>query len=80
MLGLDDSTLSYIERNYSKDAERCLLESIRHWLQCDYDIEKHEPPSWRSLVAAIGHSAGGQNHALAANIAKAHKSKPEIFT
>ena len=72
MLGLDDSTLSDIEKNHPRNVERCLLESIKHWLQCDYDIEKHKLPSWRRLVAAVDHSAGGQNHALAMKIAENH--------
>ena len=79
MLGLDDSTLNDIEKNHPRDVERCLLKSIKQWLQCNYDIKKHEPPSWRSLVAAIDHSAGGQNHALAANIAEAHEGKARNF-
>ena len=75
MLGLEDSLLSRIEKDYPGDVERCLLESIKHWLQCNYDIEKHQPPSWRSLVAAVDHSAGGQNHALAIEIANNHEGE-----
>ena len=72
-LGLKDSTLSIIKENNPSSVEQCLLDSIKQWLQCNYDVKRHGPPSWRVLVAAIDDPAGGHNRALAMKIAEDHK-------
>lgn len=77
-IGLENSLLDLIEKKHPNEVELCLLESIKHWLQCDFDIEEHELPSWRSLVAAIDHSAGGQNHVLAKKLAQDHEGTYEL--
>ena len=76
ILGLPIASLHAIEKDNPNNVEKCFMESITHWLQCNYDVEKHQPPSWRSLVAAIDDSAGGKNHALAKKIAEDHEGIP----
>ena len=72
-LGLKYSKLSIIKENNPSSVEQCLLDSIEQWLQCNYDVKTHGPPSWRVLVAAVDNEAGGGNHALAMKIAEDHK-------
>ena len=55
------------------DPEQCLREVIVRWLRKTYDVDKHGPPTWRTLVKAVSDKAGGNNPALAEEIAKEHK-------
>ena len=43
------------------------------WLRRTYDVDKHGPPTWRTLVKAVSDKAGGDNPALAEEIVKDHK-------
>ena len=57
------------------DPENCLMEVMNKWLQKSYDTERHGPPTWQMLVAAVASCAGGNNPALAKEIAENHQSK-----
>ena len=47
---------------------------VTDWLEKNYNVKKFGPPTWKSLVDAAGHPAGGANMALAEKIAKSHKA------
>ena len=42
------------------------------WLNQQYDVNKHGPPTWRMLVEAVDKKSGGNNHELAKQIAANH--------
>ena len=48
---------------------------VTDWLEKNYNVKKFGPPTWKSLVDAVGHPAGGANMALAEKIAKSHKAE-----
>ena len=77
-LGLTPSQLSKIEHDHPGNIEACLREGLTNWLQGSYNTERHGPPTWRKLVEAVGHPAGGNNHALASDIAGKHKSRLKL--
>ena len=52
------------------DTNSCLREVLSEWLKKMYDTTSYGPPSWKLLVAAVAHRAGGNNRALAEKIAK----------
>ena len=43
------------------------------WLNRQYDVKKHGPPTWRMLVEAVDKKDGGNNHDLAKEIASNHQ-------
>ena len=73
-LGQPPSKLSAIRREQAGDTKACLREGLINWLQRNYNTELHGLPTWRKLVEAVDHPAGGSNHALALEIAEEHKS------
>ena len=73
-LGLPPSLLSAIRSDHPDDVKACLREGLSNWLQRNYNTELHGFPSWRKLVEAVDHPAGGSNSALALKIAEEHKS------
>ena len=75
ILGISDDDLSAIEQKRCDDPGACLREGLTRWLKEGYNTEKHGPPTWRRLVDAVANSAGGDDHSLALDIAKEHKSK-----
>ena len=42
------------------------------WLNREYDVKKHGPPTWKVLVEAVNKKSGGDNHELAKQIASKH--------
>ena len=72
-LQLSHGTLSAIGTKHTSDISTCLREGLTHWLQRDYDTKKHGPPTWRMLVDAVYNSCGGDDQALALDIAEKHK-------
>ena len=50
----------------------CLEKTLIHWLRRDYDTTRYGQPSWQMLVAAVADPAGGNNRALAEQIAARH--------
>ena len=61
-LRLHPDRLKTIEANH-QDAESRLNAVIDRWLKT------HRLPSWKQLVEAVAHPAGGSDHALADKIA-----------
>ena len=61
-----------IKMEHPADARSCLQAVLVVWLSKNYDVEKHGPPSWRTLVKAVADPIGGANTALALKIAENH--------
>ena len=76
MLCLRPGDLDAIHRG--NDIDRAFTKIILMWLQQNYDVHKHGPPTWRNLVKAVDDPAGGNNHALAMSIADKHSSTGKI--
>jgi len=72
-LGLRPAVAETIAATYSGNPKQCLREVIIRWLRKTHDVYKHGPPTWRTLVKAVSDKAGGDNPALAEEIAKDHK-------
>ena len=49
------------------------------WLNQDYNVKKHRPPTWRMLVEAVNKKSGGDNHKLAKQIASNHPAGTSII-
>ena len=78
-LRISDNDLSAINREQSGDTEACLRKGLSCWLQGDYDVGKHGPPSWRMLVDAVANSTGGNDHKLALDIAELHEGNLNVI-
>ena len=72
-LGLRPAVVDTIAATYCGNPKQCLREVIVRWLRKTYDVDRHGPPTWRTLVKAVSDKAGGNNPALAEDIAKDHK-------
>ena len=64
-----------------KVIERCRLEDTLDeriqeltsaWIGRKYEVESYGEPSWRKLIEAIGHKAGGYHRRLASKLAADH--------
>lgn len=73
-LRLHPDLLHRIEANYL-DVEQRLDEVLTEWLKKAYDTTRFGLPSWKLLVEAVAHCAGGNDPALAEKIAKNHNGK-----
>lgn len=74
-LGLKPAQVQTIKANRRGDLEACMDDALLVWLKRSHMESKFGPPTWKSLVKAIAAKAGGQNPALAADIAEAHPSR-----
>ena len=72
-LGLPPSVLDKIEADHRHDCSRCLPEMVKEWL--NHNTERFGVPSWKMLVEAVAHRSGGNNNALAQQIAAIHTSQ-----
>ena len=72
-LGLRPAVADTIAATHPQNPKQCLREVIVEWLRKTYDVSKHGPPTWRTLVKAVSDKAGGNNPALAEEIAEKHK-------
>ena len=70
-LRLNYSQLKKIERE-NRDLDDCLNEMLSLWLAKTYNTQKFGEPSWELLAAAVCHSSGGNNPALADSITERH--------
>ena len=68
--GIPRSTVSHIARVHNCYPKDCLFAVLHEWLRPVKDVEGHGHPSWRGLVKAVAHPAGGNNRALAEAIAQ----------
>jgi len=71
-LGLRPAVADTISATHCGNPKQCLREVIIKWLRKTYDVDRHGPPTWRTLVKAVSDRAGGDNPALAEEIAKGH--------
>ena len=69
-LRLNPSELKRIKRENRDNLEDCLTEVLTLWLKKAYNTERFGEPSWELLARAMAHPAGGNNPALAEEIAK----------
>ena len=67
-LRLDLTHLNEIQ-NSNSDLQDCLTEMLDLWLKKEYNTKRFGEPTWRLLVIAVGHPAGGNDHVLAEKIA-----------
>ena len=77
-LGISPDVLSAIEKEHGYDTGVCLHRGLTHWLKRNYDTKKYGPPTWRMLVAAVDNSSGGNDSALALDIAEKHRGKSTV--
>ena len=61
------------------NARSCLEAVLFAWLSKSYNVEKHGPPSWRTLVKAVADRVGSADVALALKIAKKYPGKIYTF-
>ena len=71
-LRLDPDLLNRIRGNHT-DVEDCLEDVLTNWLKKAYDVTRFGAPSWKLLVEAVAHRAGGNDRALAERIAGKYK-------
>ena len=64
-----------IKAEHSKNPGDCLRAVVDKWLQKNYNCQRFGSPTWKTLVKAVADEVGGNNIALAENIAKKHLSK-----
>ena len=73
-LGLPGEERHTTARDWNYDCSKCLEATIERWLKQNYDIDEiHEKPSWKMLVQAIKDPCGGNNNALAKEIAQKYR-------
>ena len=73
-LRLRPAVLNRIEAD-RPDCKSRLEEALTEWLQQAFNTERFGPPSWKMLVAAVAHPSGGNNNALAQQIAAKHNGR-----
>lgn len=57
-LGIRAVMIDEIEENNNRNASLCLDKAIQSWIDLDYNTNKHDLPSWRSLCKAISNVSG----------------------
>ena len=80
LLRLHPSELELIEADHEADVMSRLQAVVNKWLNRSYDTATHGLPSWELLVAAIAHPIGGNNTALAEEIATKHNGKSTTYS
>ena len=73
-LRLHPDLLNRIETS-TTDVECCLERVLSNWLMREYDTRRFGLPSWKLLVSAVAHPAGGREPVLAEEIAKRYNGK-----
>ena len=71
-LGLHPGKLEAVQQTYSLNVTEALTQVLLLWLRRQYDVETHGPPTWQRLREAVESPAGGDNPALAEEIAEKH--------
>ena len=66
------SKLREIEKSNKDNYQACLRNTMVEFVNMNYDVKKHGEPTWRKIVRAVEHQAGGNNRAHAIVIAKDH--------
>ncbi len=70
-LGLPPGELQAIRKG-AQDIEQGFAEVLLAWLRCRQNIDSFGHPTWRGLVKVVDSPAGGNNPALAMDIAARH--------
>ena len=68
-LRLDPSLLERIRQKSYVDVDDYLSDVLTEWLKKAYNTTRFGDPSWKLLVEAVAHPAGGNDRALAEKIA-----------
>ena len=69
-----------IARQCFHQVDDCLKAALRSWLCQEYDTVKYGLPTWKKLVEAVAKRAGGNDVALAKEIAEKHiKKVPDVI-
>ena len=80
VLHIRPATLDTIKAEPNSTPESCLSRTLAEFLRKNYDTEKHGEPSWRLIVRAVAHKAGGNNTDLALSIAHKHLISGELIS
>ena len=72
--------LQSIEEKFLQNPSRALITVVEIWLQQQYNVQRHGPPTWQMLVKAIDSPAGGNDHTLARKIASKHPAGEYMYT
>ena len=70
-LHLEENKLESI-RKQASDHSDGMRSIISNWLKRNYDVRRFGPPTWKMLVEAVRAPGGGNNAALADEIAGLH--------
>ena len=70
-LNLEIDKLREIRRVNSRESD-ALEDVLLLWLNQQFNVAKHGPPTWRMLVRAVSNKSGGNDHELAKQIALNH--------
>ena len=70
-LHIQQHTLNRIKAEQGITTEQCLVKTLEEFLK-NYDTENYGEPSWRLVVIAVAHEAGGNEPNLALEIATNH--------
>ena len=70
--GLPFGELESIRTAYHHLIDQAIDQVLLLWLKQCYDVQRHDLPTWRRLVEAVDSPNGGNNPALAIDIANRH--------
>ena len=71
-LGLSEPDLDEVEANKQQQGVgECMVETLKHWLNMNYDDFESKPPTWSTLADAVKEAG---NTALAKTIREHHPS------
>ena len=73
-LNLPNNTLEEIRGQKNLSAAAAMRNVIVEWLNRNYPSSSLKPPTWKALVDAVEHPAGGNNRAEAEEIARKHRA------
>ena len=71
-LGLPPGELDSIRAEYYHSIDQAFCAVLLVWLRQRYDVGRHGRPTWWKLAEAVDSPSGGNNHALAMDIASRH--------
>ena len=71
-LGILHNTIKLIKRRNFHDPTDCLNDALAEWLDGNYNIERHGHQSWRKVCKETANAGGGNNRALAKELAAEH--------
>ena len=74
-MGIKQSDIDTIHSQYPRLPCDCLKAALGKWLKKGYNVEKRGPPTWKKVVEAVAHPAGGKDPAYAKKIAHNHQGE-----